>query len=313
MRIDNQTLWLFADAMAGCLGSGLPPSTALGLSGEGKRSKRLREVIRVARQRCDQGMAISDALEPNAKAFPHYFIPVVRAGETGGRLVEAFELLRDYTHRVGPSLTLVRNTWLYPLVCIVFGWVIRAGLFAYFGKYAAAALFIGGTFGGLALTVLAGWLLAKIKPVKRVFDTIRLQLPLVREIETNLATVLFFATFRLVYQAGGLDVVAMFDLAFPTARNTVIRRDLLKARAVLEQRGSFADAFGRLALIDSGFKGAIATGCASGRLDQGFASIVDEANARLTVMLNSFNFIFQRVVAFCVTMSIIETLFTLLM
>ena len=311
MKIDNQTLWLFADAMAGCLSSGLPPSTALGLSGEGKRSKKLREVIRVARQRCDQGMAISDALEPGA--FPHYFIPVVRAGEAGGRLVEAFELLRDYSRRVGLSVTLVRNTWLYPLVCIVFGWIIRTGIFLYFGRYAAAGHFVAGTFGGLALTVLAGWLLSKIKPLKRVLDTIRLLLPLVRETEMQLAIVLFFATFRLVYQAGGLGVLAMFDLALPAVRNTVIRRDLLKARAVLEQQGSFADAFGKLAILDGGFKGAITTGSASGRLDQGLASIVDEANARLEVTLNSFNFVFQRVVAFCVAMSIIETLFTLLM
>jgi type II secretory pathway component PulF len=309
MRIDNQTLWLFADSMTACISSGLPVKKSLELSGARARSKALREVIRAALKRCDQGMSVSEALEPGVRVFPRYFLPVIRAGEASGRLVEAFQLLYHYCYRIGPSVRLVRNTWLYPLVIIVFGWVIRTGVFVYFGKYQAAWQFLCATFGAGLLLALLGWLLFKIKPVKRAVDHILLQLPIIRETEIRLAVVLFFATFRLAYEAGGLGVVHMFDLAWHTVRNGAIRQDLLKARRILEQNGTFGDAFGKSALLEDDLKGMINTGSLSGRLDRSLAQIVETATQQLQVTLQIFNQFFQRLVAFSVAMSIVETVF----
>ena len=307
MRIDNQTLWLFADSMATCISSGMPVKKSLELSGAATRSKVLREVVRVALKRCDQGMSISKALEPGVRNFPRYFLPVVRAGETGGRLVEAFQLLYHYCHRIGPSVRLVRNTWLYPLVCIVFGWIIRTGVFVYFGKYQAAWHFFCATFGAGSLLALLGWLLFKIQPVKRAVDLVLLQIPLIRETEIRLAVVLFFATFRLAYEAGGLGVVVTFDLAWQTVRNDAIRQDLLKARRILAQNGTFGDAFGTPALLEDDLKGMINTGSLSGQLDRSLTQIVESATQQLEKTLQIFNQFFQRLVAFSVAMSIVET------
>jgi len=307
MKIENQTLSLFADGMATCLAGGLPPQRALELSRFDKRSKALGELIRVARQRCDEGMSLSEALEPGRNVLPYYFLPMIRAGETGGRLVEAFQLLSQNCRRLAPSLRLVRNTWLYPLILVVFGWVIRIGIFLYFGKPAAAADFFCYSFGTGSLLVLAAWLLLKLPAVKDAVDFLLLQIPIVREAELALGTVLFFSTFRLIYEAGGLGVVTMFDLASETVRNSVIRRDWLKARPVLEEHGTFADAFGQLTLLEDNFKGLIATGSASGKLDETLLQLVNAATQQLEFTLQSFNNIFQRIVAFCVAMSIVET------
>ncbi len=267
----------------------------------------MREAIRVAVQRCDQGMAISETLEPGANFFPHYFLPVLRAGEAGGRLVEAFQLLSRHCHRVGPSVRLVRNTWLYPLLCVVFGWVIRTGIFMYFGKYQMAWHFICATFVTGSLLVLLGWFLFRIQPVKRAVDFVLLQLPLLRETEIRLAVVLFFATFRLAYEAGSLGVVVMFDLAWRTIRNDAIRQDLLKARQVLAENGTFGDAFGRSALLADDIQGMIKTGSISGKLDQSLAEIVETATWQLELALRTFNQFFQRLVTLTVAMSIVET------
>ena len=307
MKIDNQTLRLFANSMATCLSSGLTPKRSLELSAAGTQSKALREVIRVALGRCDQGMAISEVLEPGVRVFPYFFLPVIRAGETSGRLVEAFQLLDHHCRRIGPSMRLVRNTWLYPLVCIVFGWIIRTGIFVYFGRYDAAWHFVCATFGTGSLLVLLGWLLFKIQPVKRVVDLVLLQIPLVRETELRLAVVLFFATFRLAYEAGGLGVVVMFDLAWQTVRNDAIRRDLLKARQILAQNGTFGDAFGKSALLEDDLKELINTGSISGKLDRSLTQIVETATLQLEMTLWTFNQFFQRLVAFSVAMSIVET------
>ena len=307
MKIDNQTLSLFADGMATCLAGGLPPQRALELS-QFNRSKTLAELIYVARQRCDEGMSLSKALEPGRKFLPYYFLPMIQAGETGGRLVEAFQLLGRNCRRLAPSLRLVRNTWLYPAILVVFGWVIRLGFFLYFDKLAAAAYFFRNSFGTAALLIISVWLLLKLRAVKDAVDFLLLQIPIVREVELGLGTVLFFSTFRLVYEAGGLGVTTMFDLAAETIRNSVIRRDWLKARPVLEGHGTFADAFGQLTMLADNFKGLIATGATSGKLDESLLQLVAAESQQLEFTLQSFNNLFQRAVALSVAMSIAETI-----
>jgi len=307
MRIDNQTLWLFANSMATCLSAGLLPKKALETSGARSPSRTLRQAIGIALQRCDRGMQISDALAPSAGVFPRYFLPVLRAGEASGRLVEAFQLLSDHCHRIGPSVRLVRNTWLYPLICVVFGWIIRTGVFLYFGRIDAARHFVCLTFGtGLALA-LTGWVLLKMQPVRRCMDLVLLQIPIIRETWIRLAVVLFFATFRLSYEAGGLGVLRIFDLAWDTVGSHAIRQDLLKARGILAENGTFGDAFEQVTVLGDEMKGLINTGAISGQLDRSLNQIVETATQQLDLTLQIFNQFFQRLVAFSVSMSIVET------
>ena len=62
-----------------------------------------------------------------------------------------------------------------------------------------------------------------------------------------------------------------------------------------------------MTLLEDRFKGMIATGSASGKLDQTLTQLVALVTQQLEFTLQTFNNIFQRVVAFCVAMSIIET------
>jgi type II secretory pathway component PulF len=307
VRIDNQTLKLFSGSMGTCLAAGLPPQKSLELSAARTSSRALRAVVTVAQKRCDAGLPLSEALAPAARLFPRHFLPVLHAGETSGRQAEAFQLIYQHSLRIGPSLRVVRNTWLYPLVCIGIGWVLRIAIFVYFGKYHAAMRFVATLLGTVLPPALGGWLLFRLPPVKRTVDFVLLQIPLLRETELRLSLVLFFSTFRLAYEGGGLGVVRIFDLALATVRNDAIRRDLLAVRAVLEQHGTVEDAFEQSALLEDEFKGLILTGALSGQLDEGLMRIVEQATWQLDLSLRIFNQIFQRVVVFCVVMSLIET------
>jgi len=291
--------------MAACLASGLPAPKALELSGA--RTPAFQETVRAAVKQCDQGLTISEALAPQAKNFPRYFLPVVHAGEVSGRQAEAFQLLYQHCVRIGPSLLVMRNTWLYPLVCIVFGWIIRTGCYVCFGKYQAAWQFVETTFGTALLLVLAGWLLFKLASVKNALDFTLMQIPILRETQIRLTVVLFFSTFRMAYEGGGLGVVRMFDLALATVGNDTLRQDLLKAREVLAQNGSIGDAFNEPELLDEDLKGMINTGSLSGKLDESLTQIVEQATWQLDLTLQAFNQVFQRVVALSVAMSIAET------
>lgn len=308
MTIDNQTLRLFAGSMAQCLAAGLPPQKALKLSVGRIPSQALQSAILTAGERCDQGQPLSEALAPAAKSFPRHFLPVIEAGELTGRQTEAFQMLYLHYTRIGPACRVVRNTWLYPSVCIVFGWLIRTGCLLWFGKYQAALHFVELTFGTTLLLLLAGWQLFKLPPVKRAVDFTLLQFPILRETEIRLGLVLFFSTFRLAYESGGLHVVRMFDLALATVRNAALREDLQSARAILARQGSFGEAFNQPEFLDDDIKGLICAGSLGGQLEESLAQIVEQATWRLELTLQVFNQFFQRWIVFSMAMSIVETL-----
>jgi type II secretory pathway component PulF len=299
--------------MATCLASGLSPTKSLELSAKGTRSPILLKIAETAKVGISQGLTLSESLRLNKKYFPHYFIPLLKAGETGGRLVEAFQLLSDHCRQLVPSLKLVRNTWLYPLVCIVFGWILRTGIYLYFGKPKAAWDFFLHSFGTGFLLFVSGWFLIHIPKVRFFIDRILLQLPVIRETEVSLANVLFFATFRLVYDTGGIGVVNMFDLAKNTVRNMAIRADFIRAREMLASGGSFEDAFESIGILEDRYKSILTTGAASGTLDQSLSLVLDMASQQLAFTLKNFNALFQRIVAFCVAMSVVETIFICVM
>jgi len=308
MKIDNASLRQFAGSMATCLGSGLPATKSLTLSAAGTPSRKLQTVVQAALPGCEQGLPLSEALTPGADKLPYHFLPVLRAGEATGRQVETWQLLERHCTRLGPTLRVVRNTWLHPLVCIVFGWLIRAGIYIYFGRYHTALQFLATTCGSTALLAMTGWLAFKLAPVKRLIDTILLQLPLIREIELRLAEVWFFTTFRLGYMAGNPGVLPLFDLALATVRNDAIRQDLAQARPILEEHGGFDLAFEQPALLNVELKGQIHTGTVSGKLDKTLDHIVEQSTWQLDLKLRLFNQIFHRIVVFAVAMSIVETL-----
>lgn len=306
-KISLDALSLFSGSMAQCLSSGLSPRKALELSGRTVCSESFRRCIHAAIRACDQGAPISEGLQSGGRQFPHFFLPVIRAGELGGRQVEAFELVQDHCRRVKPSVTLVRNTWLYPLICVLFGWFVRTGIFLYFGLYHFAWLLVRDTFVTGLVMVAAVWLVLRIRLVKEAADRLLLQIPVIRETEIRLAVVLFFGTFRLMYAAGGLGVLPMFDLALSTVRNSAVRRDFSKARRILERQGTVGDAFEEPSLLEDQIKGLIATGSLGGQLDTSLTQVVGIATQQLEFRLKLLNQFLQRLVAFEVAVAIADT------
>jgi type II secretory pathway component PulF len=309
VRPDLLTLSFFAYSMAQCLGAGLPPRQALELSGGKVTAKGFQEAVGRAALLCDQGQPVADALEQSGCPLPHYFVPVVRAGEVGGRREEAFMFLHEHCYRMNPVATLVRNTWLIPLVCFGLGWVIRAGVMLCFGAFSMAWHFFLGTFVRFGSLAAAVYLVLRIRRVRRAFDFLLLQIPAVREFELDYGAALFFGTFNLVYKTGGLEVLGMLDLALATLRNTCVREDLDQARTVFAERGSFEEAFAQPAMLELTYKGLIATGALGGNLEKSLDHIVRLAREKLEARLSLFQQFLYRAVVFTVGMSIAVTLY----
>jgi type IV pilus assembly protein PilC len=305
--MSNEVFWPFAAAMADCLSAGMPPERALRLSGGRSTCGKLREVVEAAAGSCAKGTPLVEALRPHRRVLPAFVLPVLEAGEETGHLPDAFALLQSHSLRIAPSLRLVRNSWLYPVTCILFGWLIRTGMLVYFGRSSAAWQFALSSFGTMLVITGMGLFLLRLPAIKRFLDTALLHVPVVRESQIQVSLMLFFSTFRMGYEAGGLPVLRVFDLALHAIRNTAVQTSVLKARSVLEQNGTFGDAFNEVDVLADDIKSIIYTGNISGRLNESCGQVVEKTRAELEVTLTAFNQIFQRVVSVTVAMSIVET------
>jgi type II secretory pathway component PulF len=307
-KVALEVISQFACSMAACLMAGLPPKKSLEVSA-GKASCRVLErAASLAARAVDQGRTISEGFEANRRRLPAFVLPVIQAGEMGGRQIEAYQLVHEHCERLKPALTLLRQAWLYPLICIVSGWVIRTGIFLYFGMNHAALIFVRETFLASALFAGLCWGLLQAPFIRNGLDWFLLQIPFVRTTQIRVDLMLFFAVFRLAYEAGGLSVLPMFDLALQAVRNQAIHKDLLTARRVLEENGAFEDAFAEPETIEDQLKGLITAGAVSGHLGTSLGQIVKYETAALEISLDLFNRIVQRLVGLTVAFSIVETL-----
>ncbi|HAB19641.1 MAG TPA: type II secretion system F family protein [Verrucomicrobiota bacterium] len=307
-RLRLGALARFADSMATCLAAGLPPARSLWLSRTTVNAPSFHRMVEEAVEVCGEGLPISEALIPAGRSLPNFFLPLIAAGELSGHQVEAFRLVENYCRRLGPAMEAVRKAWLFPLIGVLVGWTARLTLYIGFGLYVQAGQFLRDTAGTVLVLGLAGWLVGRIPLVKTMLDRLRLEIPVVREVEIALSLSLFLSVFRLLYSAGGMDVISMLNHALETVRNSVVRRDLLQVRTVVEQDGGLDDAFLKPSLLPPNLSGIIAASAVAGRLDEGLERAAAQALATLESSLEVFNRIAFRVVSFSVATSIAGTI-----
>jgi type II secretory pathway component PulF len=313
MKANLKDLEEFSYSMVKCLSSGIQVARSLELSGSSSESRALRRCVRHAIVKVKDGATIWEALAFNEKIFPHFFVPVVRCGEESGRLVEAFEYLCDYCHKLRPAAKIIRQTWLYPIVLIVFGWLVRSMLYLIFDSPGTAWQFAQGTFVKFGIIAAIIYVVLKLRPARVLFDWIKLQLPLLRETQIDFSIDIFFRTLNLVYKTGGIHIARMVEMASLTIANSLIKKDFLRARQPLLDGEPIAESFSRQRLVPQVYKDEIAVGAVSGELARCLNKICEISSRMLEMRLKIFNNIFLRIISYAVAMSIVFTVLALTM
>ena len=313
MKASLKQLEEFSYSMAKCLSSGIGVAKSLELSGLSSESKSLRRCVRQAIGHVNEGATLSGALGTCKKIWPHFFVPVIRCGEESGRIVEAFNYLCDYCRKLIPAAEIVRKTWLYPVVLIIFGWSVRCGLYLVFDSVQRAGMFFLDTFVKFGVVVAVVAVFLQLDIVKTVVDLIQLQLPFIREAMVDFSTDLFFRTFNLMYRTGGIHMAKMVEMASQTLGNSVVRKDFMRSYNKLLAGGSVQDGFAGSKLLKDVYKKEIAVGSLSGELDRSLDTITRISSQTLTFRLTIFTNIFCRIISYTVAMGIVATILALTM
>jgi type II secretory pathway component PulF len=253
---------------------------------------------------------LTDAFQPGAEILPPFYLPVVNAGEESGRLVEAFEYLERHCKLLnGPAATL-RNLWFYPVVILLAGSIIRVLMYLVSGSILdAISTFFTELFGWLQLVLIVA--IVMLSPARYFIDRLRLSVPLIGELEREIALHRFFRVMTLVYSVGGHRVEVMIQTAAATVGNRAARIDLLKAADAIEQHATISGAFRQVPLLTEQERTSIEAAETSGTLEQCFDRISDETGASMVAKLNYVQPILVRIVMALVVFSLLTTLLSL--
>ena len=104
----------FMSEMAVMLNSGIPLAQALNLSSVRESRKDLKEIYGKLYHMILHGMDLSQAMEMQDGVFPPVLIGMVRAGEAGGSLADAFGKMAEYFEKEDETRKKVGTAMIYP-------------------------------------------------------------------------------------------------------------------------------------------------------------------------------------------------------
>ena len=313
LKIPLSQLSVFCGNLATCLSAGLGVPASLRTSVRYASNRMLKGIAESAADETASGVELAEAIGPSEHRFPAFFVPVVRCGEQSGRLDEAFAYLAEHCALLVRPGRLVRNTWLFPILIVLLGSVIKIALYAVFAPRAAAVAYAGDTLLSYAIAAAVVGAVLILPQTKAILDRIELAIPVLRETECDLAANRFFHALNLVYSTGGMRVEAMIRLAAQSVGNRAIRAELLQAAQAVEAGATIAEAFAAPQVVSVEYKEMIHAGEVAGRLEQALATICRLTAQALEERLKTFNRIFQRVLGLAVVASVAGTAMSLAM
>jgi type II secretory pathway component PulF len=312
MKIPLEQLSVLCQNVATCLSAGLRVPASLRASVRSSGRGALKGIVETAAERTASGGELSEALEPSKDRLPPFFLPVVRCGEQSGRLDEAFHYLARHCRLMVRPSRMARNAWLFPLVIVLTGSVIKVALVAAFAPIAVTVAYVGSTLLSYAMAAALVGVVLFVPWIRAILDRVKLAVPVLGPTERDLAVNRFFQALNLVYSTGGVRVEAMIRLAAQSVDNRAIRSDLVRAAEVIEAGGTISDTFRASQFISWEYKETICVGEEAGKLDRAFDIVARLTEEALEHRLNMFNKVFQRIVSSAVSLSIVATVFWLI-
>lgn len=248
--------------LATLISSGLPLMECLQTLIEQTEQRRLKRVLTEIRERVAEGSSLSDALGAHPGIFDTITVHMTGAGEEGGALDVILHRLADFAERRLRLRKKLETAVVYPLFLLMISGIIVVFLMTFvmpkiigifrgmdmalpwstrtlifvtdFMKNWWWALLIGVVV--LILGFLAG---VRTKPGKRLFDRVKLWVPIFSKIHRKAVIARFTQTLSILLQSG-IPLVKALEIARYSAGNVVVESSLAETARRVGQGQDFA-------------------------------------------------------------------------
>ena len=254
------------------------------------------------------GGYVSDVMAAYPWIFPPMHLEMVRAAEVGGMMEDTLNNLGNYVEQELEVKRLIKRETLYPKIVMVVMVMLmgRTGIFG--GMPAIAAWFLGGATGqyvantlGFALAILVPMLAAYIlfrlfafnsPGFRNMYDTVKINLPVVGKIIRNFAVSKFARTYASL-SAAGFPSSSALQIAGDASGNVVIARASQYAMRLAEQGCNPSRALADTGQFDSMTIDMLQTAEMSGSVDDMMSRVADYHEAEAKASTHTVAMIFS--------------------
>lgn len=243
-RIKKSDIVTFAYELAGMYTAGLSIVRCLETMESQTENGSLKSVIIDIKQKVETGLPLHEAFAAHREVFSDFFIGMVEAGQTGGKLGETLNMAANYLEKQEELKSKVRSAFAYPIVVSVMCMIIVSALVVFvipvFQKMysqlhvtlplptlilvaisEAARRFWAIIIPGVAIMIYVCRKILKIPEVKIWLDSIKLKIPVFGPLNRLVVVSRFMRTFAMMLSAG-IGIVESLELAKRIVGNKVM-------------------------------------------------------------------------------------------
>jgi len=306
-RVRPEELIFFTRQMYTLIRAGISLTEAIGAISKETQNQALRSILDDVQQRVEGGMSFSEALAHHPRTFSDIYVHTVRAAEEGGFLDQALGRLATMLDNQLETKRRVSAAFRYPIfvfitlgvgVVILLTMVIPRFALFYAGfkatlPWPTRLIMALGTFmsrfwpvlaGGFVLLVLAVRWTLKQPWGRLTWDAWKLKLPVLGPLVSKLTFARMAQTLATMVGTG-IPLIPALELTARAVGNTVVGREIMRARRAVEGGDSLAGPLGRSPVFPHLLTEMVAIGEKTGALDTLLGSIAEhyETEANHTI------------------------------
>jgi len=246
------------------------------------------KIIEIAND-VDGGMKLSDALGKHKKVFSHFYVAMVRSGETSGRLDEVLEYLADQMEKDYDLVSRIKGAMIYPIF-IISGMIVVGVLMMVFVvpkmtemlKDANAELplltriligvsdFVQGNIWYILVGIVILGVFMRMwissKPGKLTWDAVKISIPIFGSLFKKIYIVRFTRSLSTLIR-GGVPIAVALRITAEVVDNRAYEKLIMDTVSEVEGGNSIATLFVKSDLVPKMLSQMIVIGERTGKLD----------------------------------------------
>ena len=299
---------LLVRQLATLIAAGLPVEEALlAVSKQGNRNA-IQSLVLNVRSKVLEGYSLAQGMADYPRAFPALHRSTVAAGESAGHLDLVLARLADFTETQQASISKVKQALVYPIILLVLTLAILGGLLGYVVPdivevfadseqelpWLTVAVintsdFVvewGGLFLLLLLLVGLGLIrLFRSPKIEMSFDKKLLGVPVVGKLSLG-NNISQFASTLSILTSSGVPLVDAMQISSEVLSNTWLRSLVIDATNRVREGSTLYSALDQSTYFPPMMLHMIASGEASGELDQMLSRVAEHQEADASMILN---------------------------
>ncbi|MGQ9488356.1 MAG: type II secretion system F family protein [Armatimonadota bacterium] len=309
-RVKLSDLAIFCRQFSTMQDAGVSIVRSLDVLGQQTQSPKLRRIIMDIQAEVEAGQTLSKAMSKYPNVFSNLFIGLIRAGEVGGVLEESLQRLASFLEADVALRRKVRAAMTYPTIVVIAALAIVIGLVTFilpkffdvfkdlgikefpvmtqmlmdFSNFLTSRWYV--MIAIVVLVVIAFRMFVRTRIGRRLYDRLKLKLPVFGPLNHKIALARFSRTLSTLLSSG-VPILQALETVAGTVANEIIAEAVMEARARIREGDRIGPPLEKSGMFPPMVVHMISIGEESGALDQMLSKVADFYESEVESTLQS--------------------------